>query len=122
MYHTYAPKHQEESVKKTTNLRQNLRWARTLWDDVSALGLAVLRDLSELYGFSVIMGDLLYINGRWYVTHVGLVRLAQKKACAGIQVQPVTAFCDVVTSRWAFKATVFKSRTCQGFVGFGDAD
>jgi hypothetical protein len=68
------------------------------------------------------MGDLLYINGGWYVTHVGLVRLAQKKACAGIQVQPVPVFCDIVTSKWAFQATVFKSRACRGFVGFGDAD
>ena len=24
--------------------------------------------------------------------------------------------------RYAFKATVYKSRTCQGFVGYGDAD
>jgi hypothetical protein len=24
--------------------------------------------------------------------------------------------------RWAFEATVFKSRTCRGFVGYGDAD
>jgi hypothetical protein len=23
---------------------------------------------------------------------------------------------------WAFKATVYKSRTCKGFVGYGDAD
>ncbi len=32
--------------------------------------------------------------------------------------RPVLEFCDPTTSRWAFKATVFKSRTCQGFVGY----
>jgi hypothetical protein len=25
-------------------------------------------------------------------------------------------------TRWAFKATVYRSRTCRGFVGYGDAD
>jgi hypothetical protein len=40
----------------------------------------------------------------------------------GIQVAPATEFCDPPASRWAFKATVYKSRTCKGFVGYGDAD
>src|SRR5439155_26217499 len=26
------------------------------------------------------------------------------------------------SSRWAFRATVYRSRTCKGFVGYGDAD
>jgi hypothetical protein len=34
----------------------------------------------------------------------------------------VIKFCDRAASRWAFKATVYKSRTCRGFVGYGDAD
>ncbi|HEX9120273.1 MAG TPA: hypothetical protein VF840_07020, partial [Terriglobales bacterium] len=42
--------------------------------------------------------------------------------CAGIDVRPVSKFCDPVSSRWAFKATVYTSRTCRGFVGYGDAD
>ena len=29
---------------------------------------------------------------------------------------------DPAGSRWAFKAIVYKSRTCRGFVGYGDAD
>jgi hypothetical protein len=31
-------------------------------------------------------------------------------------------FTDPSAARWAFKATVFKSRDCKGFVGYGDAD
>jgi Fasciclin domain len=31
-------------------------------------------------------------------------------------------FCDPRTSRWACRATVYKSSTCKGFVGYGDAD
>ena len=31
-------------------------------------------------------------------------------------------FSDPRTQRWAFEATVYKSRACRGFVGYGDAD
>jgi hypothetical protein len=30
--------------------------------------------------------------------------------------------CDAHNSRWACKATVYKSPTCKGFAGYGDAD
>jgi hypothetical protein len=56
------------------------------------------------------------------VSHSGLIRLARRNHCAGINVEPVAQFSDPATSRWAFKATVYKSRTCRGFVGYGDAD
>ena len=42
--------------------------------------------------------------------------------CSGIQTQAITELCDRASSRWAFRATVFKSRACRGFVGYGDAD
>ena len=32
------------------------------------------------------------------------------------------AFCNPGMRRWAFKATVLRSRNCKGFVAFGDAD
>jgi hypothetical protein len=41
---------------------------------------------------------------------------------AGIDVKPVPEFSDLSTSRVAFKATVYRSRNCRGFVGYGDAD
>jgi hypothetical protein len=34
----------------------------------------------------------------------------------------VEAFCNASAQRWAFAATVYKSKTCRGFVGYGDAD
>jgi hypothetical protein len=37
-------------------------------------------------------------------------------------IPPVLKSSNPVTSRWVFRATVFKSRTCKGFVGYGDAD
>ena len=62
------------------------------------------------------------LDGRWYVTHTGLIRLARHSRCAGIHVRPVKEFSDPSIQRWAFEATTYKSRTCRGFVGYGDAD
>jgi hypothetical protein len=77
---------------------------------------------AKRYRLSVESGDLLLLDGHWYVTHSGLIRLARRNHCSGIHVEPVAQFSDPATSRWAFKATVYKSRTCRGFVGYGDAD
>jgi hypothetical protein len=74
------------------------------------------------YRLSVESGDLLLLDGRWYVTHSGLIRLAKRSHCAGIHAEPVAQFSEPANSRWAFKATVYKSRSCRGFVGYGDAD
>jgi len=78
--------------------------------------------LAKRHRFSVETGDLLWLDGHWYVTHSGLIRLARRNHCAGIHVEPVSEFSHPSTSRWVFKATVYKSRTCRGFVGYGDAD
>jgi hypothetical protein len=68
------------------------------------------------------MGDLQFLGGTWYVTHTGLIRLAQRRHCAGIEVEAVSQFCDPSSARWSFKATAYKSGSCRGFVGHGDAD
>jgi hypothetical protein len=78
--------------------------------------------LAMRHRLSVESGDLLWLDGHWYVSHSGLIRLARRSHCAGIHVEPVAQFSDPATSRWAFKATVYKSRVCKGFVGYGDAD
>ncbi|MFY9584305.1 MAG: hypothetical protein WAR21_07435 [Candidatus Acidiferrales bacterium] len=68
------------------------------------------------------LGDIHYIDQRWYVTHAGLLRLAERTRCSGIRVQQVREFCDPSIGRWVFKATVYKSPRSKGFVGYGDAD
>jgi hypothetical protein len=83
---------------------------------------AVRSPLANPYRFSVESGDLLWLDGHWYVTHSGLIRLARRNHCAGIHVEPAAELSDPASSRWAFKATVYKSRTCRGFVGYGDAN
>ena len=48
--------------------------------------------------------------------------LPRRRHCAGIHSRPVLESSDPATSRWVFRAAVFKSRACKGFVGYGDAD
>ena len=84
--------------------------------------LKVLRELTTTFGFSVASGEITIIDGHWYVTHSGLLRLANRRLCNSIRVEPVLQFSDPAASRWVFKATVHKSRHSRGFVGYGDAD
>ena len=81
-----------------------------------------LRTYAQDFGFSVTAGDLLYLDRGWYVTHSGLIRLARRKHCAGIHAQLVAELSDASASRWTFRATVFRTAKCKGFVGYGDAD
>jgi hypothetical protein len=39
-----------------------------------------------------------------------------------MHVEPVSEFSHPSEARWAFKAIVYKSPNCKGFVGYGDAD
>ena len=97
--------------------------ARKLWGkELSKLAMSSLQELLECHSFSVASGDVIPLDGRWYVTHAGLLRLAAHRGCSGIRLQSVREFCDPTVGRWAFKATVYKSRHCKGFVGYGDAD
>ena len=104
-------------------IRQNLRFARR-GKATQLGGVAVdrLREMTTSFGFSLPLGDLIYLDGGWYVTHAGLVRLASRRRCVGIEVQQVPESCDHSTGRWVFKATVYKSSGSRGFVGYGDAD
>ena len=106
----------------TKLLLQNVRIARHTWPDLQKTMLLRLKSYSQEFGFSIAAGDLTLLEHGWYVTHTGLVRLAARHHCVGIQIQSVSEFSDPASSRWAFKATVYKSRTCKGFVGYGDAD
>ncbi len=112
-----------QTRRHTSGFRANLRLTRQVWPgQIDSRLIRSLKGLSDNYGMSLINGDLQILEGRWYVTHSGLIGLAERKGCLGIRVQPVREFCDGALSRWVFKATVFKKRDSKGFVGFGDAD
>src|ERR1700719_1084532 len=104
-------------------VRKNIRMARH-WkgNNFGVLEIEGLRELTLKFGFSLSLGDLTYLGGGWYVTHAGLVRLASRKRCVGIEVQQVLKSCDQSTGRWVFKATVYKSSRSRGFVGYGEPD
>jgi hypothetical protein len=108
--------------KNVLLLRRNLRLARSRWGRHLGADLEqALAAWSEELRISIESGDLLLIEGKWYVTHSGLLRLARRKKCCGIHVDLAPEFCDPRSSRWACRATVYKSPTCRGFVGYGDA-
>ena len=109
-------------TRATTATNRNVRLAKQRWAGLPRIALIALRELSQEYRLSVALGDLLYIDERWYVSHAGLLRIAQRKKCSGINVECVGEFSDPSATRWAFKATVFKPGDCKGFVGYGDAD
>jgi hypothetical protein len=109
-------------MKKAKVVQTSVRLARRIWKSLTREACVTLAGIVEEHSLSVARGDLLYLNSHWYVTHTGLLGVARRHRCAGIHVRPATSFCDPSEQRWAFEATVYKSTTCKGFVGFGDAD
>ncbi len=84
--------------------------------------LEQLKDLTNRYELSVIAGDLQMLDGRWYVTHAGLLGIAGRARCSGIRTSLQRPLSEPATNRWVFKATVYKTAKSHRFVGYGDAD
>jgi hypothetical protein len=102
---------------------QEIDLAKRLWGArVSGSLLEQFKELVQTIGISVAAGDIQLLDGRWYVTHSGLLRLARRKRCVGIDTAAISEFCDRTNGHYAFRVTVFTSRSCKGFVGYGDAD
>ena len=103
-------------------LRQNLRVVKRLYPGLSQQTLATLRDLTRRLRLSVSCGELSCLDWKWYVTHAGLLRIAQRNGCSGIRTAIEKQLSEPAAGRWVFKATVYKSPGSRGFVGYGDAD
>jgi hypothetical protein len=108
--------------RSLVSFRSNATLARQLWGQPSRIALRTLRELTAAHSLSVASGDLQLLDGRWYVTHAGLLRLSQRRGCSGIHTSLQKGLSDPSQSRWVFKATIYKSRSSRGFVGYGDAD
>ena len=102
--------------------RSNKGRAQSMWGKLSSSALRSLKDLTDTHRLSVAGGDLRFLEGRWYVTHAGLLRVAQRNRCSGVRTAVDKALSDPASNRWVFKATVYKSPRSRGFVGYGDAD
>jgi hypothetical protein len=107
---------------KSRQVQINIRLAQTTWEDLPAAALSGLEDLTKRHGLSVAMGDLQRIDGRWYVTHTGLLRIAHLRRCYCIRTSVQRKLSDPIANRWVFKATVYKASHSGVFVGYGDAD
>src|SRR5437762_4322319 len=101
-------------------IRQNLRIVKRLYPDVTELQLSTLREISASLQLSISSGDLMLLDGRWYVTHSGLLRTAKRMRCSGINTELEGNVSNPTLGRWVFKATVCQSG--KRFVGYGDAD
>jgi len=101
---------------------KNVEIAQSIWGTLPQYAIEALDLLTRQYSVRIALGELLYLEGKWYVTHAGLLAIANRKQCFGIRVQPVPALCEPKAARWTFKATVYKSHMCKGFAGYGDAD
>ncbi len=100
----------------------NARRARAAWGALPKYALETLEKLSETHSLEVAAGELQFLDNRWYVTNAGLLQIARRNRCAGIRTAIERGLSDPATSRWVFRATVYKSPRSRGFVGYGDAD
>jgi hypothetical protein len=108
--------------RKNAQIRTNAGFGRQIWGKLPRKALETLKILTSEFQLSIIAGDLQLLNGRWYVTHAGLLRLARRLKCSGILTAMDGRASDPSVNRWVFKATVFKTSRSKGFVGYGDAD
>jgi len=109
-------------MTKAIGSRSNLKLARARWGDLSKVARVSLTDLTTRLSISIAAGDLQLLDGKWYVTHSGLLRIAHRRRCFSMTTNIERDFSDSACSRWVFRAVVFKSPKSKGFVGYGDAD
>lgn len=114
---------EEAGLDRTRNaFRLNKKLAMAIWSEVSQAALIELKELTRRYALCVTAGDLQFFDGRWYITHSGLLRIAQRRHCCGIRTTLQKEFSDRSSNHWVFKSIVYKSLGSKGFVGYGDAD
>src|SRR5439155_6842563 len=83
-------------------IRLNVEIARLRWGPLPKMMVRALRSLSIAHRLSVQFGDLLLLDGKWYVTHTGLLRLARRSRYAGIAVEALPELSNVSGKHWAF--------------------
>ena len=108
--------------RNAVSFRSNLRLARRLWGEPARVARHGLRDLTSRHFLSIGDGDLQFFEGRWYVTHAGLLHIAERRRCAGIRTSVERHLSDPNSHRWVCKAVAYKQSGGKGFTGYGDAD
>ena len=105
-------------------VRQNLRLVKQLYPDLGCSELNGLRELTTQLRLSVSQGEIRWMEGGWYVTHAGLLRLAFRRKCSGICTALQDKHCGSSCGPLASERTSSTQKSCctKGFVGYGDAD
>ncbi len=106
----------------SATVEKNISDAECMYGLNSPRALEHLKDLTNKQHLSIAAGHLLFLHGAWYVTHSGLLSIAFRRHCRGIEAKPITRLCNPRSSVWIFQAIAYKSLSCKGFVGYGDAD
>jgi hypothetical protein len=101
---------------------QNKAVAQAIWGPLAPVLDQALDHLTKQFSFCIAAGDVILLNGRWYVTHNGLISLAFRERCNGISTSVVRRYSESGSRSWTFRATVYKRNSRRGFVGYGDAN
>lgn len=78
--------------KRSQLVRINLRVAKATWTGVSRVRLSELKALTGKYSLCVASGDVQLLDEHWYVTHAGLLRLAERRIVLGLQSNKCRSF------------------------------
>jgi len=105
--------------KPSANCLANKKLARSMWGKLPQHTIHMLEQLTRKTGVSIADGDLRLLDGRWYVTHTGLLRIAHRRRCLGIRTAVERELSDPINNRWVCKAIVHRDPSSKGFVGYG---
>lgn len=103
-------------------LRSELKFAKSIWGEIKSARIEELRQLLQRHKLSIALGEIVFLNDHWYVTNAGLLRVAFRRRCRGIETNLEEPFCVPALNRWVVKAVVHSSSRARRFVGYGDAD
>jgi hypothetical protein len=112
----------QRAPKHSVSFQSNARVAQSFWGVLPMAALDYLEEITRKHQLSIAAGDLLLLDGRWYVTHAGLLRIAERRRCRGIKTSLEPNLSDPNSRRWVCKAVVYKGPGSRGFTGYGDAD
>jgi hypothetical protein len=102
-------------------IRENIRFSRQHFQQIDKFRIRQLKQITASTRLSLSHGELSMISGKWYVTHSGLLKIAQDRGCVGIRTKLVSPLNGDQKSPWIFQSVVFTSPNCKGFSGYGDA-
>src|SRR6266478_6943294 len=101
-------------MRRSKRIQRELVAARKIWPQaVHGDQSDQLEVLLKTYRFSAKRGDLQILNGRWYVTHMGLLGLAARRRCCGVHTEAVEGFCEQTACRWTFKAVIYNQKLAE---------